>query len=146
MLIMKISLRLKFGPFALCAAGVGMLLLAGCEKAAEESPAAAAAALPSNSPAAYMKDPAFRAAVAAKRKEIQAVANELRSLADRMQELVKAHGEDRAKLEKLPEWNDLHKRVEALNAEHAKLRKEQLRLVGERLSPTGEKNVNTISK
>ena len=145
---MKISLRLKFRPFALCAAGVGLLFFAGCEKAAEEAsaPAPTAAALPSNSPAVYMKDPVFRAAVAEKRKALQALADRIRPLADRMQELVKTHGEDRAKLEKLAEWNDLSKRVEALNAEYAKLRKEQLRLIGERLSATGEKKVNTISK
>ena len=144
-------LRLKLTLFVLCAAGAGVLFLAGCEKAAEEkkpaAPASAeASAVPSNAPASYMNDPVFREAVASKRKELQAIAAKRRPLADRMQALVNRHGEDLAKLQKIPEWNDLHKQVEALTAQYEKLRREQLRLVRERLAPAGGTNGKKISK
>lgn len=81
-----------------------------------------------------MKDPAFLKQVDEKRKELQAIVAERKPLADRMQALVKEHGEDLAALQKIPEWNDLHKKVVELNKRYEEVRARQLRIVRERIS------------
>ena len=129
MLIMKICTRVKLVPFVLCAMGALMLFLAGCRK--EE----AKPAIPASSPASYMNDPVFRKQLEEKRKELQAIVAERKPLADRMQALVKEHGENLAALQKIPEWNDLHKKVVALNARYEEVRKRQLKVVRERITP-----------
>ena len=116
-------------PFALCAMGLVVLFLAGCRKEEKEPE------IPASSPASYMKDPAFRKQLEEKRKELQAIVKERKPLADRMQELVKEHGEDLAALQKIPEWNDLHKKVVALNAKYQEVRARQLKVVRERIAP-----------
>lgn len=122
--------------FALCAMGLGLLFSAGCRKeekaTKEEKPAAVL--LPSNSPAVYMNDPVFRKQVAEKRKELQAIVNERAPLVARMEELVREHGEDLAALQKIDEWNDLHKKVVALNAKYEEVRMRQLKIVKDRIS------------
>ena len=115
-------------PFALCATGVILCLLAGCGKGEEP------AKPPANAPVVYMNDPVFRKAVADKRKELQAIVSARAPLAKRMEELVREHGEDLAALQKISEWNDLHRRVVALNAKYEEVRRRQLRIVGDRLS------------
>ena len=109
--------------------GALMLFLAGCrkEEAKPETPA--------SSPASYMNDPVFRRELSDKRKELQRIVAERKPLADRMQELVKEHGEDLAALQKIPEWNELHKKVTALNKKYEEVRARQLRIVRERLTP-----------
>ena len=129
MLIMKICTRVKLVPFVLCAMGALMLFLAGCRK--EE----AKPAIPASSPASYMNDPVFRKQLEEKRKELQAIVAERKPLADRMQALVKEHGENLAALQKIPEWNELHKKVVALNARYEEVRKRQLKVVRERITP-----------
>ena len=116
-------------PFALCATGALMMFLAGCrkEEAKPETPA--------SSPASYMNDPVFRKQLEEKRSELSAIVKERKPLADRMQELVKAHGEDLAALQKVPEWNDLYKKVTALNKKYEETRARQLRIVRERITP-----------
>ena len=126
---MKICTRVKLVPFVLCAMGALMLFLAGCRK--EE----AKPAIPASSPASYMNDPVFRKQLEEKRKELQAIVAERKPLADRMQALVKEHGENLAALQKIPEWNDLHKKVVALNARYEEVRKRQLKVVRERITP-----------
>ena len=122
--------------FALCAMGLGLLFSAGCRKeekaTKEEKPAAML--LPSNSPAVYMNDPVFRQQVAEKRKELQAIVNERAPLVARMEELVREHGEDLAALQKIDEWNDLHKKVVTLNAKYEEVRTRQLKIVKDRIS------------
>lgn len=124
---MLICTRVRLVPLALVALGVLSCLLSGCRKESEQS------ALPSNSPTVYMKDKSFRQAVADKRKELQAIAAERAPLADRMQELVREHGEDLAALQKIPEWTNLYERVTALNAKYKAVQKRQLQMVRERL-------------
>lgn len=119
----------NYVPFALCATGVVLCCLAGCRKA-EKKPE-----IPASSPAVYMKDTNFMNQVSAKRKELQAIVKERAPLVARMEELVKAHGEDLAALQKIDEWNDLHKRVVALNAKYEEVRARQLKVVGERIAP-----------
>ena len=116
-------------PFALCATGALMLFLAGCrkEEAKPETPA--------SSPASYMNDPVFRKQLSDKRKELSAIVAERKPLADRMQELVKEHGEDLAALQKLPEWNELYRKVTALNKKYEEVRARQLKVVRERITP-----------
>ena len=106
--------------------GFVLLALAGCEKKEEVS---------AFSPESYMNDPVFREKLATKRKELQKIVAERKPLADRMQELVREHGEDLAALQKVAEWNDLYKKVTALNAKYQELRKQQLTIARERLTP-----------
>ena len=125
----KVCTRARLVPFALCATGLVVLFLAGCrkEEAKPETPA--------SSPASYMNDPVFRKQLSDKRKELSAIVAERKPLADRMQELVKEHGEDLAALQKIPEWNDLYKKVTALNKKYEEVRARQLKVVRERLTP-----------
>ena len=127
--MMRIRTRARLVPFALCATGLLVLFLAGCrkEEAKPETPA--------SSPASYMNDPVFRKQLEEKRSELSAIVKERKPLADRMQELVKEHGEDLAALQKIPEWNDLYKKVTALNKKYEETRARQLRIVRERISP-----------
>lgn len=108
--------------------GVLSLVLPGCRKE-EKKPE-----IPASSPASYMNDPDFRKQVSDKRKELQAIVAERKPLADRMQELVKEHGEDLAALQKIPEWNELYKKVTALNKKYEEVRTRQLRIVRDRIS------------
>ena len=116
----------KYVSFALCATGVVLCCLSGCRKEAE---------VPSSAPESYMKDTNFLHQVSDKRKELQAIANERLPLVRRMEELIKEHGEDLAKLQKIDEWNGLHQKVVELNAKYQEVRKRQLKLVGERIAP-----------
>ena len=109
--------------------GVLTIVLSGCRKE-EKKPE-----IPASSPASYMNDPAFRKQLSEKRQELQAIVAARKPLADRMQELVKAHGEDLAALQKIPEWNDLYEKVTALNKKYEETRARQLRIVRDRLTP-----------
>ena len=108
--------------------GLVLLFLAGCRKE-EKAPE-----IPASSPASYMNDPVFRKQVADKRKELQAIVNERNPLVKRMEALIKEHGQDLAALQKIPEWNDLHKKVVELNAKYEEVRARQLKIVRERIS------------
>ena len=125
---MKIRTRSRLVPFVLCATGIVMLFLTGCRKE-EKAPEISA-----SSPASYMKDPAFMKQVSDKRKELQAIVNERNPLVERMEALIREHGQDLAALQKIPEWNDLHKKVVELNAKYEEVRARQLKIVRERIS------------
>ena len=140
MLIRMKNMRAKLIPLVLCTMGVSLAVLSGCRKGEEEP------ALPPNSPAAYMKDPAFMAQLESKRKELGAIVAERAPLVARMEELVRSNREDLAVLQKIPEWNDLHKKVVALNAKYEEVRQRQLKILGERLRPQGAPAKKDISK
>ena len=125
----RLRTRARLVPFALCATGALMLCLAGCrkEEAKPETPA--------SSPASYMNDPVFRKQLEEKRSELSAIVKERKPLADRMQALVKEHGEDLAALQKIPEWNFLYKKVTELNKRYEEVRARQLKVVRERITP-----------
>ena len=125
--------RARLVPFVLCAIGVLSLVLPGCRKD-EKAPE-----IPASSPVSYMNDPEFRKQVSDKRRELSAIVKERKPLADRMQELVKEHGEDLAALQKIPEWNELYKKVTALNKKYEEVRARQLKVVRERLTPEKKK-------
>ena len=110
--------------------GLVVLFLAGCRKEEERK----APEIPASSPESYMNDPVFRKQLSDKRKELQAIVNERNPLVKRMEELIKEHGQDLASLQKIPEWNDLHKKVVELNAKYEEVRTRQLRIVRERIS------------
>ena len=129
MLIRMKNMRSKLIPLVLCTMGVSLAVLSGCRKGEEEP------VIPPNSPASYMKDPAFMAQLEAKRSELQAIVRERAPLVARMEELVKSNRQDLAVLQKIPEWNDLHKKVVALNAKFEEVRARQLKIVGERIAP-----------
>ena len=112
--------------------GLVVLFLAGCRKE-EKAPE-----IPASSPASYMNDPVFRKQVADKRKELQAIAAERKPLVERMEALIREHGQDLASLQKIPEWNDLHKKVVELNAKYEGVRARQLKIVRDRLAPVRE--------
>ena len=111
--------------------GIIVLFLAGCRK---EEKASAAPAAPQNSAVVYMKDGEFRRALSEKRKELSAIVKERRPLVERMEALIKEHGQDLAALQKIPEWNELHKKVVELNAKYEEVRKRQLKIAAERIS------------
>ena len=115
-------------PFVLCAMGFGVLSSAGCRKE-EEKPV-----IPASSPASYMKDPVFMGQLEEKRKELSAILAERTPLVERMEALIKEHGEDLAALQKIDEWNDLHKKVVELNAKYESVRARQLKVLRERIS------------
>lgn len=116
-------------PFALVAIGGLALVFQGCERSSPlQEP-------PRESPASYMKDPKFRKEVADARKELQRLAAERKPLADRMQELVNQYGEDLGKLQNVPEWVELHRKVTALNKRFAEVRQRQLSTVRDRITP-----------
>ena len=81
-----------------------------------------------------MNDPVFRKQVSDKRKELQAIVKERAPLVKRMEELVRAHGQDLAALQKIDEWNELHKKVTALNKKYEEVRTRQLKIVKDRIS------------
>lgn len=114
---------------ALCATGLTTLIFCGCGKSEPE------VATPSHAPESYMYDKEFRRAVAEKAAELRAIVKERAPLAERMKELVKEYREDLAALQKVSEWNDLHKRVVQLNEKYEEVRKRQLVLVGKRIAP-----------
>ena len=124
----RVCTRARLVPFALCATGLVLLCLAGCRKE-EKAPE-----VPASSPVSYMNDPVFRNQIADKRKELQAIVNERNPLVKRMEALIKEHGQDLAALQKIPEWNDLHKRVVELNAKYGSVRAKQLKVLRERIS------------
>ena len=134
MLIMKYRTRARLVPFVLCTTGLVVLCLAGCRKE-EKAPE-----LPASSPASYMNDPVFRKQLSDKRKELQAIVNERKPLVVRMEALIKEHGQDLAALQKIPEWNDLHKKVVELNAKYEEVRTRQLKIVRDRIAP--EKDIS----
>lgn len=122
--------------------GMLVILLAGCRKE-EKRPE-----IPASSPASYMNDPVFRKQVSEKRKELLAIVKERAPLVKRMEELVKAHGQDLAALQKIPEWNELHAKVTALNAKYEETRTRQLKIVRERISPvrSGQETASPLGK
>ena len=128
MLIMVMRMRPKLMPLVLCTLGLVMLFSAGCRK--EKKPE-----IPASSPASYMKDPAFMRGLSDMRKELQAIAKERAPLAARMEALVKEHNEDLSALQKNAEWNDLHKKVTALNKKYEEVRAQQLKALRERITP-----------
>ena len=111
--------------------GLALLFLAGCRKE-EKAPE-----VPASSPASYMNDPVFRKQLEEKRHELSAIVAERKPLVERMEALIREHGEDLAALQKIDEWNDLHKKVVKLNAKYQEVRKRQLKIAGDRLKPEG---------
>ena len=129
---MMMRTRARLVPFVLCTTGILLLFLAGCRKEEKGSE------IPPNSPASYMNDPAFKRALEEKRHELSRIVAERKPLVDRMQALVREHGEDLAALQKIPEWTNLYQKVTELNAKYQEVRKRQLKLAGDRLKPAGE--------
>ena len=115
-------------PFVLCAMGFGVLFSAGCRKEKDSE-------VPASSPASYMNDPEFRKQLEEKRHELSAIVAERKPLVERMEALIREHGEDLAALQKIDEWNDLHKKVVKLNAKYQEVRTRQLKIAGNRLKP-----------
>ena len=110
---------------------VAAFFIAGCG-GDEEAAKSEAAVLPS-APESYMNDTEFRVKVASQGKLKKSLQAEGLKCRDRMQELVKEHGGDQAKLEKLPEWNELKKRIAEIEAKYAKIHKEQRATMSSRM-------------
>ena len=139
MLMKRICTRAKLVSFVLCTTGALLLFLAGCRKE-EKAPE-----IPASSPESYMNDPVFRKQLSDKREELQAIVSERKPLAERMEALIKEHGQDLASLQKIPEWNDLHKKVVGLNAKYEEVRARQLKIVRERIAPSASEKAETRS-
>jgi len=109
--------------------GALVLCLQGCKRT--EKPAEP----PPHSPESYMNDPAFRKQLSDKRLEVQSLVTTRARLVKRMEELIASNGTDRAALEKIPEWNELHKKVSDLNAKIEETRQRQLKIFADRVAP-----------
>ena len=131
--------RLILVPFVLCTMGALALILSGC--GGDEGKSSEAAA-PEQKAVVYLDDATFHRELQAKRKELQAVVNERAPLVARMEELVRAHGQDLAALQKVDEWTALHKKVTELNAKYEEVRKRQLVLAARKMNPSAEKKVS----
>jgi hypothetical protein len=121
-----------FVPFALCAIGSAVLCFTGCSREGEAKKPAR------HESANYMNDPGFRKSLDDARRELAAIAAKRKPLADRMQKLIHEHGEDLAKLQKIAEWNDLHRKVTELNEKYESARRRMLAFVRERITPAKE--------
>ena len=121
-------------PFAFAAMGASVLFLSGCGRDEEAAPVAA----PAESPASYMSDPVFRQGLEERNKAQRKLVSERAPLVRRMEELVREHGEDTNVLQKISEWNDLHRRVTELNARYEAGRKDLLEFARQRISPKKE--------
>ena len=107
-----------------------MAVVAGCGGEENAAPSA---------PESYMKDESFRKELSDFRKRISAVASQRRECADRMQALIKEHGEDLEKLGKVAEWVSLHKKITELNKDYEELRRKQLETTRGRIAPQVKK-------
>lgn len=110
--------------------GIFVLCFSGCGKKQE-----AAEAPPAHAPASYMNDPVFRKQLTDKRLEIQEIVAERAPLEKRMLEIVQSNGTDLAVLTKIPEWNELYKKVSDLNTKYEQVRQHQLKIASERMKP-----------
>lgn len=127
--MVKASTNSFFVPFALCAIGLLTLCFTGCSRDdGGKKPAR-------HESASYMNDASFRSKLDEARRELAAIAAERKPFADKMQSLIDEHGEDLAKLQKIAEWNDLHRKVTELNAKYESARKRMLAFVRERITP-----------
>ena len=112
------------------ALAAALAVVAGCGGEEKAAPSA---------PESYMKDESFRKELSDFRKRISAVASQRRECADRMQALIKEHGEDLEKLGKVAEWVSLHKKITELNKEYEELRRKQLETTRGRIAPQVKK-------
>ena len=145
---MKKSARKHLVPCALGAAAFCVLLVAGCQREGDKT-AAADSAPKAEPPSVYMKDPAFRKALADKRQErneILSVRGRLVEQAEKMVEAAKAKmpGADdaaiKAALEKDREWVSLIARIESANEAYKDNRLATTRIVGDRIAPKKSSN------
>ena len=118
----------KIAAVAVFSAAIAVLVGCGGEEKAAPS-----------APESYMKDESFRKELSDFRKRISAVASQRRECADRMQALIKEHGEDLEKLGKVAEWVSLHKKITELNKEYEELRRKQLETTRGRIAPQVKK-------
>ena len=135
--------RIHVSARVLGACVAGAVFLAGCdgEKPSEPSPESR---YEMPSPAEYMKDPAFRAALDAQRaakKRLQSACENVRAELARLAEAQRTAmpGATEAavekELEKNPEWNSLRKRFADAEAALEDNRQQTLRIVRERTAP-----------
>ncbi len=115
---------------ALIALAALAFVLTGCEKEPEPQPDPYV-------PDSYMKDPVFRKGLDDRNAAQKRIVAERAKLVRRMEELVRAHGENEETLRKIPEWNELHRKVTELNARYEEGRRDLLRYARERITPKG---------
>ena len=114
------------------------LFLSGCgreEEAAKEAPHPA-------SPESYMHDEKFTGRLAERKTEHRKQVRERNAIAEQMKAMIDAKRDElktddvdtiKAALEKIPEWNELRKKLEEANAKAEAVRKGTLGEVRERL-------------
>jgi len=84
-----------------------------------------------------MNDPAFRKQLSDKRLELQSLVAMRAKFEKRMLEIVQSNGTDVATLKKIPEWNELYKKVSDLNAKIEETRQRQYKIFADRAAPAG---------
>jgi len=130
---MKSKKVLVHASLALCAMIVLSCVVAGCGKQKEDT-------RPEVYPAeghAYMKDPAFKKALAAQDKERNTILGEREKLFQEFEALEKRAG-SRAAAEKLPEWKALEARAQACGRAFESNRWQTTELLRERMKRAQE--------
>ncbi len=136
---LKTSTSPNLVPFALCAAGACLLLVAGCGKSEK-----AAATVDPSAPESYMNDPAFRQKLSADRKARQGLLRARSEIVSQMKAMIdakkRALGTDdlakvKAELEKEPAWQELCRQCEEATAKVEASRKATLNTVRARITP-----------
>ena len=122
----------------LCATGALVLFLAGCRKE-EKAPE-----IPASSPASYMNDPVFRDKLGGQRKARNRLVAERGEYVEKMKAMVDAKKAElktddaakvKAALAESAEWKDLTGRYEELTKRIEEVRREQLKVVRDRITP-----------
>lgn len=135
--------RIHASAWVFCTCAVSALFIAGCDSG-ESAKTAPDAREELPSPAEYMKDPAFRAALDAQSAERKRLYGARENVRDAMAKLVAAQQATmpsadeaavKAELEKNPEWVSLQKRHAEAEAAIEENRQQTLRKVRERLAP-----------
>lgn len=126
-------------PFALCATGACLLLVAGCGKSGDK-----AATVDPTSPESYMNDPAFRQKLSADRKARQALFRARSEIVTQMEAMIEAKKRElatddlakvKAALDEDPAWKEVYKQFEEATAKIEASRKATLKTVRERITP-----------
>lgn len=134
----KASTSPNLVPFALCAAGACLLLVAGCGKSEKEE------AVDPSAPESYMNDSSFRQKLSADRKARQGLLRARSEIVSQMKAMIDAKkrelGTDdlskvKAELEKEPTWQDLCKQCEEATEKVEASRKATLNTVRARITP-----------
>ena len=136
-------------PFALCAMGACVLVLAGCRKEEEQRP------VDPSSPESYVHDQAFMGGLKAARAKQGALIRERNVIAEKMKAMIEAKKAElktddlekvKAVLDRDPAWQALYVQCTNANESVRRHRRETLGVVRGRIAPRQAPAAKEISK